>query len=115
MTSGLGNIQAAIGTPNASGGAAAANGIARPTSPTMGTGPMMGTLGNIGSTMQQAPSAQPPMQPQQQGQNNVGATIAGLHPQASAALRAIPRETMQHLTQAGLLHPGVMAHMYGNK
>jgi hypothetical protein len=39
--------------------------------------------------------------------------MSQLHPQASDALRAIPRETMAHVTQAGLMHPGVMQHFHG--
>lgn len=39
--------------------------------------------------------------------------MAQLHPQAQQALRAIPRDTMQQLHQAGLIHPGLMAHLHG--
>lgn len=47
-------------------------------------------------------------------QNTIQQIMANLHPQATAALRAMPRDTMTRLTQAGLMHPGVMQHLYGN-
>jgi hypothetical protein len=106
ISSGLGNIQAAIGTPNASGGAGALNGIARP------PGPMMGTFGNIGSTMQQTPA-----QPAQPAQNSggIGAIMARMDPQHAAAIRGIPQQAMQALHSAGMIHPALMQHLYGQQ
>jgi hypothetical protein len=124
MSSGLGNIQAALGTPNASGGATAANGLAgmnaRP--PTPGPGgfgagatPVPQTQpGNVGSFMG-FPNQPSPPAPNMQAQPAIGQIMAQLHPQAAQALRAIPRDTMQHLTRAGLMHPGVMNHLYGQQ
>jgi hypothetical protein len=78
-----------------------------------GNGMMTGTQGmpqpGIGNLP--APAAPPPPPQPQSGFQQV---MSQLHPQATAALKAIPQATMAHLTQAGLMHPGVMQHLYGN-
>jgi|HubBroStandDraft_4_1064222.scaffolds.fasta_scaffold02692_6 hypothetical protein len=96
LTSGLGNIQTAVGTPNASGGAAAANGINN----------RMGTMGNVGNAIQQAPPQQSPQQ----------ATTgpAALHPNAIRDLKNLPPGLLQHLHDKGVIHPGLMAHINGS-
>jgi hypothetical protein len=62
-------------------------------------------------------SGQPAPPPIPQGQPGQSAMIQQimqqLHPQAQQALRAIPRDTMMALHRAGLIHPGLMQHMYG--
>jgi hypothetical protein len=63
-------------------------------------------IGNIGPISAPGGASKP-------GAQNIQQIMANLHPQAAAALKAMPRDTMTHLTQAGLMHPGVMRHMYG--
>jgi hypothetical protein len=82
------------------------------------TGPMPGNLGGAlpqmpnagmaGAMMARAPSAAP-----NANGGMLGSIMSQLHPQAQQALRGIPRETMQHLHNAGLIHPGLMDHFHG--
>lgn len=83
---GPGNISAALGVPGPQ------NPAVRP--------PMMG---NIGVARPQA--AAPKVSPQQ--------ALAGLSPQATQALRSIPKGTWQQLSSAGLIHPALMQHIGG--
>lgn len=98
-----------LGTPNAPGNAQPFGLTAMQPSPMSQQQTQQG-IGNIGPL-------QPPggvSKPAQQNQQNIQQIMASLHPQATAALRAMPRDTMTHLVQAGLMHPGVMQHLYGN-
>lgn len=108
MNSGLGNIQSAVGTPNATGGAVppgGVNGIAqRPA--------MMNTMGNIGSTIQGA--APPPPPPAPAPQHSGPPNFSQMSPQVTQALKSLPPGILQQLHTMGAIHPGLMQHLNGS-
>ena len=95
-STGLGNIMPMAGQPNAPGA-----GQPRP---------MMG-VNDPRPQVQPARIGNMPMPQARPG--NFGQIMQQLPPAAMQALRGIPREALQHLHNAGLIHPGVMQHMYG--
>jgi hypothetical protein len=127
ISSGLGNIQAAVGTPNA--GASPMPGLGgfgmgsvTPGQPlaSMNGAPAPG-IGNIGnanlgagggaaSNMGSVPVPAAPNAPQQ---NNFAAQAAQLHPQAIQALKSMPPGVLQHLHGIGMIHPQLMQHLNG--
>jgi len=113
-SSGLGNIAASMGTTNASGGAGF---VSKPAAATGSTPinwmPFLGMNPNLPRPAQPQPMQPPPAQPMSGTQASIGQMMAQLHPQAQQALRAIPRDTMEHLTRAGIMHPDLMGHLYG--
>jgi hypothetical protein len=107
MSSGLGNIQAAVGTPNAGASPVPGLGAAAP-----GVAP---GVGNIGNAMQPLAAPPPPVPaaPNAPQQNNFAAQAAQLHPQAIQALKSMPPGVLQHLHGIGMIHPQLMQHLNG--
>lgn len=121
MSSGLGNIQAAVGTPNASaspmpGLGGFGMGSVTPGQPlaSMNGAPAPG-IGNIGNAMQPMAAPPPPVPaaPNAPQQNNFAAQAAQLHPQAIQALKSMPPGVLQHLHGIGMIHPQLMQHLNG--
>jgi hypothetical protein len=112
LSSGLGNIATAIGTPNASGGGVAAspNGLGAPRPVAAPANPMMNTMGNIGSAVQGAPPVQPQQPPQPQAHPN----FSQLSPHVTQALKNLPPGALQQLHNMGMIHPGLMQHLNGS-
>lgn len=102
-SSGLGNLGTTPGAPGSPG--------AMPPRPVMQSRPLQQppSIGNI----QMAPSPQPQAPPQARA--GIDQIMSRLHPQAMQALKGIPQEALKHLSAAGLIHPGVMGHLYGAK
>jgi hypothetical protein len=92
----LGNIQTAVGSPNASATA----------TPQQPPNPMMSTMGNIGPAVQGTQQAQP--------QTSFAQRAAQLHPQAVQALKNLPPGVLQHLHNSGMIHPQLMQHLNGS-
>jgi hypothetical protein len=135
-TSGLGFIGAPTGSPNApanpgtqgpmlgnfrapatpSGSAPwMANGMNRMTGGNTDQFGMSQFGGMLSATPQQQQHGVMGVMPQGSQQGGIGQIMSQLHPQAQQALRGIPPQTLQHLHNAGLIHPGLMQHMYGQR
>jgi hypothetical protein len=81
-----------------------------------------GQLGNIQMHPPGAPAnpgVAPPMMSPGAGAPNTAQMqqfqqrMGSLHPDTMAALKSIPQKAMQQLHSAGLVHPGMMDHLYG--
>ena len=103
-STGIGNIGNVFGAPNSPGA--------------------VGPAPRLGMTQPMQQPAQPPAMPMGIGMapqaraappagGMIGQIMAQLHPQAQQAIRGIPREALQHLHNAGLIHPDLMGHLYG--
>jgi hypothetical protein len=142
-SSGLGNIGATFGPPNAPGAMAPTPPMRANTGPTMRPMPMPGqygggqasgpvgapaapmagtpSIGNMGMPAGVAGGIAPMSGQSQQPQPPSAGPVAGglgsifsqMDPQHAAAIRGIPQRAMQALHSAGMIHPELMRHLYG--